>query len=61
MDGLVIQKQLLLRDGHMMPVTDFTPIGPHGVAVQQLAWAVSSSKNELIDVVGQMLVVSPIP
>ena len=51
MDGLVITKQLLLRDGHVMPVTDFTPIGPHGMAVQQLAWAVSSSENELIHVV----------
>ena len=51
MDGLVIIKQLLPRDDHVMPVMDFTPIGPHGMAVQQLAWAVSSSENELIHVV----------
>ena len=51
MDGLAITKQILPRDDHVMPVMAFTPIGPHGMAVQQLAWAVSSSENELIHVV----------
>ena len=59
MDGLVITKQLLLKDGHVMPVMDFTPIGPHGMAVHKLAWAVSRSESELIHVVLEMLVVSP--
>ena len=39
--GLVITKQLLLRDDLAMLVMDFIPIGPHGMAVHKLAWAVS--------------------
>ena len=51
LDGLVTTKQLLPRDDHVMPVMDFTPTGPHGMAVQQLALTVSSSEKELIHVV----------
>ena len=39
--GLVITKQLLLNDDLAMLVMDFIPIGPDGMAVHKLAWAVS--------------------
>ena len=50
MDGLVTTKQLLPRDDHVMPVLDLILIEPHGMAVQQLALAISSSEKELIHV-----------
>ena len=51
MDELVTTKQLLRRDDHLMLVLDLILIGPHGMAVQQLALTVSSSEKELIHVV----------
>ena len=48
-DGLVTTKQLLPID-HVMPVVALILIEPHGMAVQQLALAVSSSEEELIHV-----------
>ena len=51
MDGLVTTKQLLPKDDHVMPVLDLILIEPHGMTVQQLALAISSSDKELIHIV----------
>lgn len=50
MVGLVITRQQLLSDDLVVPEMVFIPIGPHGMAVHKLAWAVSKSEKELIHV-----------